>query len=74
MQDSCTSLLYTPRNMFSVLKKRLRNMIISNKEQVAKEVSQIMHGFIKGAVEGFFRRTLENVQHFYYEYDYKAFL
>jgi len=55
--------------MFSVLKKRLRNLIISNKEQVAKEVSQIMHGFSKGTVEGFFRRTLENVQHFYYEFD-----
>jgi len=44
-------------------------MIISNKEQVAKEVSQIMHGFNKGTVEGFFRRTLENIQHFYYEFD-----
>jgi len=33
-------------------------MIISNKEQVAKEVSQIMHGFSKGTVEGFFRRIL----------------
>jgi len=31
-------------------------MIISNKEQIAKEVSQIMHGFSKGTVEGFFRR------------------
>jgi len=51
--------------MFSVLKKRLRNMIISNKEQVAKDVSQIMHGFSKDTVEGFFRRTLENIQHFY---------
>jgi len=28
-------------------------MIISNKEQVAKEVSQIMHGFSKCTVEGF---------------------
>jgi len=39
--------------MFSVLKKRLR-----------KEVCQIMYGFSKGTVEGFFRRTLENIQHF----------
>jgi len=37
-------------------------VIIFNKEQVAKEVSQIMHRFSKGSVEGFFRRTLENVQ------------
>jgi len=56
-------------NMLSVLKKRLRNMIISNKEQVAKDVSQIMHGFSKGNVGGFFRRTLDNIQHFYYEFD-----
>jgi len=36
-------------------------MIVSNKEQVAKDVSQIILGFSKGTVEGFFRRTLSNI-------------
>jgi len=46
--------------------------LFTNKEQVAKEVSQIMHGFSKGIVEGFFRRTLENIQQL--DINFKDFL
>jgi len=42
----------------------MRNMIISNKEQVAKEVSQIMHGFSKGTDEGFSEEHLRTFSTF----------
>ena len=48
---------------FSDLKKRLSNMIISFKEQVAKEVSEI-HGFSKGTIEGFFQKNSLELRYF----------
>ena len=60
--------------MFSVLKKRLRNMLVMDKEQVAKEVSKTMHSFDQGTVDGFFRRSLENMKQFYFSFNRDGFL
>lgn len=44
--------------MFSVLKKRMRDTIIKNNEQLATAIVDIMYKFDISTFDGFFRRTL----------------
>ncbi len=49
-------------------------MLVMDKEQVAKEVSKTMHSFDQGTVDGFFRRSLENMKQFYFGFNRDEFL
>ena len=83
IQDPRTMIFYVPsntpefssiENMFSLLKKLLKSMRFTTKEQVSLTATQKMFTLEKSYFDGFFRRSFQEMQKFWLNLDRRNLL
>ena len=52
-------------NIFGLTKKKMKDIESNSKEDVSKNVARIMFSFDKNTMNGFFRRTLKDLETFW---------